>query len=64
MQDRRRNPTGADETAEKTAEKMADEIERMMKRTPPELIERMDRRLKELRRTPPDPGGLMHRRAG
>ena len=46
------------------ADEMADEIERMMTRTPPELIERMDRRLKELHRTPPDMGGLMRRRAG
>ncbi len=60
MQDRSQTTAGPREMADE----MADEIERMMKRTPPELIERMDRCLKELHRTPPDMGGLMRRRAG
>ena len=45
---------------------MAKEVERIIRKTPPEVIRDMDQRLKELRRTPEVSASdeLMHKRAG
>ena len=47
-------------------EQMAEEVERMIRQTPPEVIQRMDERLQELRRTPATGPSreLLRKRAG
>ena len=57
----------ADQQPNRTdATQMAKEVERMIRQTPPEVIQMMDQRLQELRRTPAASNSdeLMHKRAG
>ena len=46
--------------------RMDEEVERILRQTPPEVIERMDQRLEELRRTPAGATSdeLLRKRAG
>ena len=48
------------------AARMAEEVERMIRQTPLEVIQKMDERLQELRRSPAagTSGELMRKRAG
>ena len=45
---------------------MDEEVKRILRKTPPEVIEKMDRRLEELRRTPAGASSdeLLRKRAG
>jgi hypothetical protein len=45
---------------------MDEEVERMLRQTPPDVIEKMDQRLQELRRTPAGATSqeLLRKRAG
>ena len=46
--------------------RMDEEVERMLRQTPPDVIEKMDQRLQELRRTPAGATSqeLLRKRAG
>ena len=46
--------------------RMDEEVERMLRQTPPEVIEKMDQRLQELRKTPAGATSdeLLRKRAG
>lgn len=57
----------ADQKPNRTnAAEMAKEVERIIRKTPPEVVRDMDQRLKELRWTPEvsTSDELMHKRAG
>lgn len=56
--------TSTSNTCQHDGDQMDKEIERLMRQTPPEVVEKMDKRLKELRRSPSHCIDLLNKRAG